>query len=306
MGTEDTTVIMKTGDHSLVLSLGPSAQRRSCLIVYSGAETGKRYVLDGRATTIGRLADMGVFIDHPSVSRRHAELELAGDVMMIRDLGSANGTWVNDIRLPAPQALKDGDLIRLGKVFLKYYEQENLDVLLHDRIYRMATVDAGTEIFNRQYLVEFLKGEFKLAKLTGRPLSVVYYDLDFFKSVNDNYGHGAGDQVLKESAGVIKTVVRKDDLLGRLGGEEFVVVLPNTVLAVAAELAERMRAAVEAHDFVLAFQTQLGRRSVTHRQTISLGVAQLGEPMQESPELLEAADAALYRAKRGGRNRVDH
>ncbi|WP_284618863.1 GGDEF domain-containing protein [Aquabacterium humicola] len=303
MGSE-TTVIMKTGDHSLVMNVAPSQQRRSCLIVYSGTETGKRFVLDGLATVIGRLADVGVFIDHPSVSRRHAELEVVAGAMLISDLGSSNGTYVNDVRLEAPRPLKDGDLIRLGKVFLKYYEQENLDVLLHDRIYRMATVDAGTDIFNRQYLVDFLKGEFRLAKLTNRPLSLVYYDLDYFKSVNDNYGHSAGDQVLKESAAVVKTVVRKDDLLGRLGGEEFVVVLPNTPLQAATELAERMRAAIEAHAFVLSFQTPLGKRTVTHKQTVSLGVAQLSDEMQESRELLDAADHALYRAKRGGRNRL--
>ena len=300
----DTTVLLKTGDHSLVMNLNGPQQRRSCLIVYSGSETGKRYVLDGTRMSIGRLADTAVFIDNPSVSRRHAEIEASGDVVVIRDLGSSNGTHVNETKIGGPVPLKHGDLIRLGKVILKFYEHESVDVLLHDRIYRMATVDSGTEIFNRQYLTDFLNGEFKLAKLTGRPLSVIYYDLDFFKSVNDRYGHGGGDVVLKESAGVVKAVLRKDDLLGRLGGEEFVVVLPNTVAAGAVDLAERIRLAMESHAFTLPADPARGQPEQVHRQTVSLGVAELIPSMQEARQLLDAADRALYQAKQAGRNRL--
>jgi diguanylate cyclase (GGDEF)-like protein len=300
----DTTVLLKTGDHSLVMSINGPQLRRSCLIVYSGNETGKRYVLDGPHMSIGRLADTAVFIDNPSVSRRHAEIETSGEVVVIRDLGSSNGTHVNETRISAPVPLKHGDLIRLGKVILKFYEHESVDVLLHDRIYRMATVDSGTEIFNRQYLTDFLNGEFKLAKLTGRPLSVIYYDLDFFKSVNDRFGHGGGDLVLKETARVAKAVLRKDDLLGRLGGEEFVVVLPNTVAAGAVDLAERIRLAMEAHQFTLPADPARGHPEQVHRQTVSLGVAELIPSMLEARQLLDAADRALYQAKQSGRNRL--
>jgi two-component system cell cycle response regulator len=299
----DTTVILKTGDHSLVMSLAGPQLRRSCLIVYSGAETGKRFVLEGSRMTIGRLADTEIFIDNPSVSRRHAELEMIGDGVTLRDLGSSNGTRVNEERIGSPVPLKHGDLIRLGKVILKFYEHESLDVLLHDRIYRMATVDAGTEIFNRQYLTDFLNGEFKLAKLTGRPLSLIYYDLDHFKSVNDRFGHGVGDLVLKESAAVAKAVLRKDDILGRLGGEEFVVVLPNSSIGQAVDLAERMRLALAAHAFRLPADEARGQPEQVLRQTVSLGVAELIPSMAEARHLLDAADRALYQAKHSGRNR---
>jgi two-component system, cell cycle response regulator len=300
----DTTVLLKSGEHSLAMGLSGPQQRRSCLIVYSGSEAGKRFVLDAPRLSIGRLADTAIFIDTPSVSRRHAEIEMRGELVILRDLGSSNGTHVNETKITGPVPLKHGDMIRLGKVILKFYEHESVDVLLHDRIYRMATVDAGTDIFNRQYLTDFLNGEFKLARLTGRPLSVIYYDLDFFKSVNDRYGHSNGDLVLKDSAAVVKAALRKDDLLGRLGGEEFVVVLPNTGAAGAVDLAERIRVAVEAHRFIFAADEASGRPEQVHQQTVSLGVAELSLSMQEPRHLLDAADRALYQAKAAGRNRL--
>ncbi|HSW07348.1 GGDEF domain-containing protein [Aquabacterium sp.] len=302
--TADTTVILKTNEVTLFQNLGGPGARRSCLILYSGTETGKRFVLDSHAMTIGRLPNAEIYIDTPSVSRRHAELSISGDTVMIRDLSSSNGTHVNNQRVEAPLLLKDGDLIRLGKVFLKFYEHESLDALLHDRIYRMATVDAGTELFNRQYLTDALKSEVKLARLTMRPLSVIYYDLDHFKSVNDRYGHSTGDLVLKESASVVKGIVRKVDILGRLGGEEFIVVLPGTPLAEAAELAERIRTAVEAHVFTIETDSRGAKNRVEHRQTVSLGVTQLAGDMKEVKDLLDAADRLLYLAKHTGRNKV--
>lgn len=303
----ETTIILKTGEITLTSELAAEDRRRSCLILYSGADTGKRFVLDAPLMTVGRLPNVEVFIDNHSVSRRHAELRIDDTLVSVRDLGSSNGTHVNDQRISDPQVLKDGDLIRMGKVLLKFYERESLDALLHDRIYRMATVDAGTEIFNRQYLTDVLKSEIKLARMLTRPLSVIYYDLDHFKSVNDRYGHSGGDAVLKESAAVVKGIVRKSDVLARLGGEEFIVVLPGTGLTEAAELAERIRVAVEAHRFsveVDAAEGTEGRRVQGHWQTVSLGVTQLDPAMKDAKDLLDAADRQLYRAKHTGRNRV--
>lgn len=302
--TADTTVILKTAEVTLFKTLSSPGARRSCLILYSGTETGKRFVLDSHSMTIGRLPNTEIYIDTPSVSRRHAELAVSGDLVTIRDLDSANGTFINDLRTDGVVTLKDGDLIRLGKVFLKFYEHESLDALIHDRIYRMATVDAGTELFNRQYLNDVLKSEIKLARLTTRPLSVIYYDLDHFKSVNDRYGHSTGDLVLKESASVVKGMVRKGDVLGRLGGEEFIVVLPGTPLEEAAELAERIRIAIEAHVFHVETDSRGAKTAQQHRQTVSLGVTQLDGEMVEAKGLLDAADRQLYRAKHSGRNKV--
>ena len=149
-----------------------------------------------------------------------------------------------------------------------------------------------------------LDGEFKFSKTYRRNLSVIYYDLDFFKKVNDNYGHGAGDLVLRESAQLVRTCVRKDDVFGRYGGEEFVIVLPNTDQKTAADLAERIRASLEAHTFQLEIEKDGKRGVVQHKQTISAGVSQLTPDIATYELLLESADKKLYTSKQTGRNRV--
>ncbi|MEI8025652.1 MAG: GGDEF domain-containing protein [Pseudomonadota bacterium] len=304
--SEEKTVISNTSDLTLFNNKGVRTKRRSCLVLYSGTDTGKRFILDNDLMVIGRNPDVEVHIDDSSVSRRHAEIVLSGDTVTIADLGSSNGTVINDVKVDASVVLKDGDLIRLGKVIFKFYEHESLDAILHDKIYRMATVDAGTEIFNKQYLNESLRSEFKLARLTKKPLSIIYYDLDFFKKVNDTYGHNAGDLVLKESASVVKGVVRKEDIQGRFGGEEFIIILPNTDLKKAIELAERVRQSLEFHPFKLEISDAHGKRTITHKQTISIGVSQLQNEMTDPKELLETADKKLYVSKQTGRNKVSY
>jgi len=168
----------------------------------------------------------------------------------------------------------------------------------------MATIDAGTEIFNKQYLMDGLESEIKYSRAIGRPLSVIIFDLDFFKKVNDTYGHNAGDYVLKETARVAKGVVRKDDILGRFGGEEFVVILPNSDARIATELADRIRQVIEQFPFNIEVDGPNGKQKIQHRQTASMGVAQLTSDMPGPAALLEAADKKLYLSKQGGRNRV--
>ena len=170
-------------------------------------------------------------------------------------------------------------MVRLGTILFKFFANENIDGIIHDKIYRMATIDAGTQIFNKKYLLETIKSEFKYSKSYNLDLSIIYYDLDHFKKVNDNYGHAAGDQILKEGSEVIKSSLRKNDILCRFGGEEFIVILPNTKLDKAAELAERIRVAIENHVFELEDEQ---KKSVKHRQTISLGVSQLDKGMKQS------------------------
>jgi diguanylate cyclase (GGDEF)-like protein len=301
---EHSTIRLSKGDVTLFQSLGEPTQRRACLILYSGNDLGRRYALDGERMLIGRAPDCEVHIDSPGLSRRHAELQVEGDTVLLRDLGSANGTRVNDARVELPTMLKDGDLIRLGKVVLRYYDRQSLDALLHDRIYRIATVDAGTDVYTKRYFLAALEREMQLARRSQRPLSLVCLDLDFFKSVNDRWGHNAGDVVLREAASAMKQVVRGTDIIGRIGGEEFAVVLPETALAAALELAERLRAALAGQTVRLELASEQGGSVVLHQQTASLGVAELAPPMQEPRDLLGAADAQLYAAKRAGRNRV--
>jgi len=272
----------------------------ACLVVYTGPQAGLRFALDAARTVIGRLPDNEAQIDSPGISRRHAELQLQGDSVVLHDLGSANGTLLNGVRLEKPTALKDGDLVRLGEVTLKFYDRQSLDAAVHDRLYRIATVDAGTELYTRRYVLEVLERELHRARRSGQPLSVVALDLDHFKAVNDRWGHAAGDTVLRVAAGVVSANARAGDTVGRLGGEEFIVVMPDTPLAAATEAADRMRLALAAR--VVSIEQPGATAPVLHRQTVSLGVVQFEPAMRSVSELLSAADQMLYAAKRAGRN----
>jgi two-component system cell cycle response regulator len=162
----------------------------------------------------------------------------------------------------------------------------------------LAVTDALTGLHNRRYLDNHLKVLFARATARGRPLSVCITDIDRFKSVNDTHGHDAGDEVLKEVAARIRSTVRGADLACRFGGEEFVVVMPDTDSATAALIAERLRNIIEQTPFVLK------SNGASLNITASLGIACNRSGAETPEQLLKQADRALYDAKNGGRNRV--
>jgi two-component system cell cycle response regulator len=300
--SDDKTIIADPGNMTI---LQGAKRQKACVIQYNGAKTGCRYPLHEAQTVVGREPENLLFVAEPSISRRHAVIHQNGIVFEIEDLGSLNGTFVNDVKVSARTPLRDGDMIRLGTILFKFYAHDSMEAILADKIYRIATIDAGTQIFNKKYLLDTLETEFKFARAYKKPLCVIYYDLDFFKRVNDTYGHGGGDYVLKESANVVKSCIRKDDVLGRYGGEEFVVVLPNTEQKTAVELAERIRATMEAYVFKIEVESSNGGRKIQqHKQTLSLGVSQLAPDMANYEALLESADKKLYFSKQNGRNKV--
>ena len=299
--SEEKTII---ADSVNLTILRQPARKKACLVQYNGTKLGRRYPLADDVTVVGRSADAQVCISEASVSRQHARFITVGTNTEIEDLGSSNGTFVNDMRTTSRVILRDGDMIRLGTILLKYFAHDNVESMMADKIYRMATIDAGTQIFNKQYLIDTLESEFKFCRTYSRPLSIIYYDLDFFKKVNDTYGHNAGDFILRESANLVKNFTRKDDVLGRFGGEEFVVVLPNTDQKTAADLAERIRHQVESYAFNLESENNGVKQINTHKQTISIGIAQVEANIQSFEQLLEAADKKLYFSKQNGRNRV--
>lgn len=300
--SDDKTIIADPGQMTILEK--PSQRRNACLVQYSGSQLGKRFPLDGENMSIGRSPQTDICLDEPSVSRRHAALTISHDTLTVEDLGSSNGTFVNDKKIESPTTVQDQDMIRLGTIVFKYFAHENIDSIIHDKIYRMATIDGGTEIFNKKYLMDELKSEFRHSKLGNITLSVIYYDLDHFKRVNDTYGHACGDHILKEGAAVVKSLIRKNDVLCRFGGEEFIIILPETELKKAAELAERIRAGMENHVFNLTYEDGGSKKQVGHKQTISIGVAEIDYEMVSESELLELADRRLYASKQNGRNRV--
>ncbi len=177
-------------------------------------------------------------------------------------------------------------------------ERENAQLLAdRERLTVEASTDALTGLANRRHLEEYLSEQFRISSRYGTPLSLIIFDIDFFKRVNDEHGHPVGDQVLREVAVVLQRTMREADLCARFGGEEFVAVLPATSIEGALDSAERVRVAVEKQ----AMLTAGGKLSVT----ISGGVSSYRCGEQPSHDwLLKEADMALYEAKRTGRNRI--
>lgn len=162
----------------------------------------------------------------------------------------------------------------------------------------MAVTDQLTGLHNRRYMSRHLENLLLQSKQTGKPLAFAIMDIDFFKTVNDTYGHDIGDEVLREFASRITANVRGIDLACRFGGEEFVVVMPDTDLTFAYAVAERLRKQVESTPITIS------RSPGTLNITVSIGIAALGGADDTADALLHRADQALYQAKRTGRNRV--
>lgn len=162
---------------------------------------------------------------------------------------------------------------------------------------QMATTDAVTGLYNRHYLTSHMETQLQAAKRKDKPLSVMMMDIDHFKKVNDTHGHAVGDRVLREFAQRIARNIRGVDLASRYGGEEFVVMMPETPIDWAKMIAERLREEVASTGFAV-----LGKGEMVD-VTVSIGVAASAD--ESTPQtLLEAADDALYAAKDSGRNRV--
>jgi diguanylate cyclase (GGDEF)-like protein len=245
---------------------------------------------------LGRGNDCDIRINDHSVSRRHARIQPGADGYYAVDLQSTNGTFVNDVPISIAR-IKDGDYLRVGNCIYRFLAGGNVEAEYHEEIYRLTIIDGLTEIHNKRYLLEFLDRELSRSARYNRPLSLILFDIDRFKSVNDDLGHLGGDFILRELAAIVKASIRKEELFARYGGEEFAIVLPETTLETGRLVAERIRLLVERHPF------QYEGKSVPI--TISMGVAStIGEVPLTPTDLIRHADENLLAAKQTGRNRV--
>lgn len=270
--------------------------RDAALVVIHGLDLGRKYDLMRETTVVGRSSKADIHIDQDAISRSHARVTATGGRVSIKDLGSTNGTYVNDELLTDDYQLRNGDLVKIGRTIFKFIAGGNIEAAYHDEIYRLTTVDGLTQIYNRRYFEETLERELARCNRYNRALSLVLIDIDHFKNVNDSFGHLAGDHILKSLASTIKTRIRREDILSRYGGEEFSLLLPEVDLPGAATLAEKTRKVIEKHKF--EFDNQ-------HIPvTVSLGVATIDGTQSDAQDLIRAADAKLYEAKAAGRNKV--
>ncbi len=268
---------------------------RACLVVIVGGEIGRRVALEASETVIGRTSSADLQLDLDSVSRTHAVVARTPRGFLLRDRGSTNGTFVNDQPV-RERALKDGDQIRIGRAMLKFLTSRNVEAQYHEEIYRLMTLDGLTQVYNRRYFHEALAREFSRSRRYKHPFTLVVLDVDHFKQINDRFGHQAGDAVLRRVACAIQGKVRMNDVVARLGGEEFGLLSPETRRAGGAALAEKLRRAIESERF--------GHEGVVFQVTASFGVAEFDSGLADGSALLKLADERLYEAKRSGRNRV--
>ncbi|GHG76703.1 GGDEF domain-containing protein [Comamonas sp. JC664] len=282
------TVISKISDRPVNLD--------AALVVIYGLDLGRKFDLTSGETLIGRSSKADIQIDQESVSRNHAGITNTREGVRIRDLGSTNGTFINDELVEGVRELRNGDLVKIGRTIFKYIAGGNIEAAYHDEIYRLTTMDGLTQIYNRRYFDEQLDREISRSRRYERMLSLVLLDIDHFKAVNDKYGHLAGDSVLKQLASTVRTKIRREDVFARYGGEEFAILLPEVSLTGTRQLAEKVRRLVEKQRF------EFDRQAIP--VTVSVGLAALEPFHRESGELVRDADEKLFEAKTTGRNRV--
>jgi two-component system, cell cycle response regulator len=299
---KDNTIITMISNaiEPLKLSTGDA-----CLVMISGRDLGKKFSLSIGQTVVGRSPKTNLQLDEEEVSRNHAVFTNDGGRVLVRDLGSTNGTYVNDVIIRGDHTLREGDLVKVGRTIFKFLSGNNIEQAYHEEIYRLTTTDGLTQIFNKRYLIESLERELSRSVRYGRDLSFILFDIDHFKRINDTFGHLAGDAVLKQLAQLVQRSTRRDDLLARYGGEEFAIVCPECDLVHASAVAEKLRALIASSTFIFdASPIPL---------TVSMGVADTQDYLRLFPdtraslhtfELIKVADDRLYLAKNQGRNRV--
>lgn len=295
----DKTAVIQGNQETLNKELQKAKEQEACLIIIRGSPQGHRYFLTQDEMTLGRDSAADITVSDQGISRKHAKFTKENGQVYITDLGSSNGTFINDKKIGPGEktALEKEDMVKLGSSIFKFLPAGELEILFYGNLGSAAHTDPLTKIYNKGYLLEALDAEFKRAKALHTDFCVLFFDLDHFKKVNDTHGHDAGDYVLKEFTSLIRgKYIRPKDVFARYGGEEFVILLANTNAAAAQELAEKMRAAIETHAFIYE-----GKRLPI---TTSMGLAELRADIESASTLLKLADKALYSAKQGGRNRV--
>ena len=282
--------------------LAQAGQAPPCLVLLVGpaSAVGRRWSIEDTDWVLGRAATAHISVDDRSVSKSHCKLTLSGGEVSIIDLESTNKTVVNgQVLTPlVPKKLVNNDQIKTGHVIFKFLERGNIETVSAEMTYEKAHTDALTGIANRGGLNSHGAEIFKRTRLLGVSFSLITFDIDHFKQVNDTHGHLAGDFILKEIARIIReNLIREHDFFARSGGEEFCLLLLGSSLTQAHEIGERIRQTIESHRFEF--------KGTLIPITISVGVSTKQEKDSAWNQIYDRADKALYVSKRSGRNRVN-
>ncbi len=295
--TDEMTVVDKT---KAALSRQRKEPRLTItLTIVQGSESdfGKTYSFTQDTIVIGRSKDNSIQLDDRKVSKNHCEISIVRtndlEQIAIKDLSSTNGTYVNG-EVALQRILTSGDKIAVGETVLRFNYNDEVEEEYHSKLFTFAATDSLTGLYNRRYILNELEKQRKIAKRNNRVFSIAILDIDNFKNVNDSFGHPAGDEYLKKIAFIINHTLREQDIAGRVGGEEFLVLLPETDIEGAFQLANRIRQRVECAEILF-------KEQVIHT-TISAGVCEFSLQSQDS--MFITADRAMYEAKRSGKNRV--
>jgi len=281
----------------------PASERRPYLLVLSGPQLGEVFPLDPeREFVLGRDPACEIPLRDTGVSRRHAGILAGAAGARLRDMGSTNGIFVEGIRV-ADCELQDGQRVQMGMhTALKYCLCDDLEIGYQRRLAEGALLDPETGLFNRRHFDDRLSAELVTSSRYTRPMSLLLVDVDGFRRVNEVHGRAAGDEALGLVSRLVKSAVRREDILARISGEQFGVVARETPLSAGRALGERIRKAVE--------RGHISVRGQELMLTVSVGVVGIDAigsytTTRTENEVLVLAEAALRRALQGGGNRVE-
>lgn len=281
------------GGHDGLVEVLDRQPQLICVNLVADRDRGLELIRTLRQTELGRSVYIMVLTRPDDDERLTLALDSGADDYLDKPVAPK----MLDARLRAGRRMiREQQLLRLEQETLRRRLLELAITTQHAR--EAALTDVLTGLYNRRHAIDRLKQEWGEAERGMRPLAVLMLDIDYFKAVNDCHGHDAGDDALRQVADTLRAVSRMSDVVCRYGGEEFLVIAPDTSLDGAVLLAERMRSAVAQRQLMLATQAV--------KLTVSLGVAVKGERIGSAERLLKAADEALYRAKQYGRNRVEN
>src|SRR5882757_461048 len=283
--------------------------RRPALVFLRGELLAVQIPLERAEVTLGRALDADIRINDSRASRLHARIITETDTgsgqtrYRLKDLDSTNGTILNGKAIDEA-LLQDDDKLEIGDQLIRFEMLDEIDREFQQQIHRLLVHDELTGLLTSKSFFSELRREAARAEAESMPFCVLMLDIDYFKQVNDTYGHLVGSETLEDVGAVIRKALRAGDVGARFGGEEFAAFLLDADYAQGLIAAERVRSAIEKHDFPAVRRSGGADPIRTHHITISLGVAAYPDDGRDPIQLVEMADSALYRAKRNGRNQA--